>query len=211
MALQPWALTTVAAVEEAFNLTPGTLVPQIEAAINAASARLEALTARKLKSRLYTNEKYDGVELQPEFLTLRNYPVTDVDELLIYDDVNTLIETIIVTDLSQLKILDPGFLYLPQSVFSRGIRNIAVTYTGGYLEGVHDAELLDLEQACLDMIAIMGVPGEGVTRSNPGVRRESLGNYSISYFDLTGSGSSVGGGSWPISISYIITSYGKFV
>jgi hypothetical protein len=206
--LHPWALTTVAAVEEAFDLTPGTLTPQIEASINAASARLEALTARKLKSRLYTNERYDGVKHQ--FLTLNNYPVTDVDTLTIYDDVETLVEEIVVTDFSELKILPPGFLYLPQSVFIGGVRNVAVTYTGGYLEGVHDAELIDLEQACLDMISLMGVPGEGVSRSNPGVRREALGNYSISYFDLTGSSSSVGGKSWPISIAYVISSYGKF-
>jgi len=56
----------------------------------------------------------------------------------------------------------------------------------------------------------MGVPGEGVSRSNPGVRREALGNYSISYFDMSGNTNSVGGASWPISISYVISSYGKF-
>lgn len=199
MALQSWALTTVAAVESAFGLEPGIYTAEIERAINTQSAVLEQLTNRRLKSRLYTNKTYDG-KGEP-WLTIDDYPITDVDALTIYDNVNNLLLTIDITDLSNFKYEINGFYYLPQNHFYCGVNNITTTYTAGYLSPMHDAELLILENAVLDLISINSVPGQ--ERTDPRIRREQLLSYSVSYFDMTE------GRNYPNSVQMVINMYGK--
>lgn len=205
MPLENFALTTVAVVEEAFGLTPGVYTAQIERAINAASARLEALTNRKLKSRTYTDQFYDGTG--SHYLCLPQYPVTEVTSVEIFDDFGILATTINPLDLEQLKIEEEGFLYSPTYIFWCGVNNIVVTYTAGFLTGTHIADLLNLEQAVLDFIALFGVPGE--IRRDPSIRREALGAYSISYFDITATAS--GKVTWPSSIQSVIDAYYKYL
>lgn len=204
MALEIFALTTVATVEEAFGLTPGIYTVEIQRAINSASARLEALTNRRLKSREYVDQFYDGSGTH--YLVLPNYPVTEVDSLEIFDNEGILSSTIDPLAVEELKIEDDGFLY-SSFIFWGGVANVKITYTAGFLEGVHIAELLLLEQATLDFISLFGVPGE--IRRDPSVRREALGNYSLSYFDLTATVS--GRVIWPSSIQSVIDAFIKYL
>lgn len=196
MPLESWALTTVERVEDAYGLTPGEYTIAIEFAINSASAQLEALTDRKLKSRTYTDEYFDGINGQ--YLLLPQYPVSAVSALKTYDNYNSLVNTIPVADLAQLKIDPDGILYLPQDVFGTGVRNILISYTAGITD---PADLLVLENAVLDLIG-MNVPGQ--TRTNSAIRRESLGQYSVSYFDMTTT-------KWSAMVQYAVDRFLRYV
>ncbi len=99
--------------------------------INACSSLLEKECNRKIVSRTYTDERQDGTG--KAHLILDNYPISTITALEIRDSADTVIRT--VTPASEVIIAnEPGKIQLVPTAgyFTKGFRNIVITYTAGY-------------------------------------------------------------------------------
>lgn len=168
------ALTNVDNVAFALGIDCNVYALQIENAINFYSALLEGLTGRKLKARDYTDYLMDGKG--GNVLFFDQYPVNDVDEILIYDINNVLYKTVEVADASKFRVHNGiGKLYLVEDIFLCGEQNIQITCNAGITDA---SELLMLEYAVIDLIASNN-PSGNWTSSN--VKSERLGSYSVTF------------------------------
>lgn len=137
--------------------------------INAASWLCNKYTKRLLKSREHT-EYHSGDGTNTVFV--RNYPVTTLTS--VYDDPDRTYGSDYLIDSDDLAIMPDELAYkivYDGGYFQVGIRNVKITYTGGY-----ETIPYDLAQACLEIVAMMWVNSE---ERRFGIRSMTLGGGSI--------------------------------
>jgi len=132
MAVDDYALTSLANVKAALHLTTTDDDALIESLINRFSAAIETYCKRKFKARDYT-EKHDGDGTS--VLYLKQYPVNSVSSLKI--------GTGTVNSSNYALYKEEGKIRLKYSVFPEGIQNVEVTYNAGYQDGSDELEALE--------------------------------------------------------------------
>lgn len=121
--------------------------------INAASALLESVLNRPLRSRLISDHREDGTGRR--YIVVDKSPVQAIHSLTVYYPDFLTSDTISVSSADSEMILDPlsGRITLlpnaPTGVFYRGQRNVAMSITAGY----DDYEIAVFQEACIEMIA----------------------------------------------------------
>lgn len=126
--------TTLATVKEFVGITSVNDDALLTRLINDASTLMQSWLSRDITSATYT-QKLDGKGIDE--ITLTNYPITAVSALTIDGITPTAYG------------FDDNNIYLTDgSVFTKGKRNITVTYTAGFT-----TVPTDLEQVCVDLVA----------------------------------------------------------
>ena len=149
MAVDPYALTSLASVKSHLNISVTTQDTTLERMINAASNKIEKFLDRKILKRAYT-EYQDG--RANDRIVLRQWPCDKPTEL--WDDIsgkftdssNQLDTEEYVTE------GDPaiGVVLLGGLRFSRANKNIKIVYQAGY-----DTVPYDIEEACILTVEFM--------------------------------------------------------
>lgn len=157
----------------------------VESLVNAASLQCERQAGRKLKSRTFTAEVYDGSGEM--YQRLRNGDVTAVTAVQFKASPTTWDTTLNLTDNPVTIDSDGERIWLFTYGFACGVQNVRVTYTAG-LTSIED----DLKTACKKALAweyrekdrskegILSVSAFGQTtvyRSSPPDLRGDLGRY----------------------------------
>lgn len=140
MALISEALTTLENVKAYLDEDTTAHDTELTRLINVATYVIEGYCNRKLAARDYTDEEYDGNGLA-EF-QLPHYPVNSITSITLDD--TALTEG---TDQDYVLYSDEGILYKVDGVWTKGHKNIVVTYNAGY-----DSVPYDLEQACILLV-----------------------------------------------------------
>lgn len=147
----------------------------VDGLINNASQFITNYCNRNFVSASYT-EYHDG--LGENKLLLRNMPVTAFTSLQSWDyQTQSVLQTY--TPNQEYEVYtEEGIIYM-YSGFTRGHKNFKAVYTAGHAF----ADLpSDLKQACIDLCKL------AITTNNAqGVASETIGRYSISYANATGS------------------------
>lgn len=158
MALNAEALITVALATEMLGLTEDDS-SILEKYINQASAIAEQRTRRKLKSRTYTSQTFDGMGSRK--ILFPEYPLSSVSAISV-DGVNVL---------SLVKVYRYGEIRLTEGVFTEGDQNVVISAVAGY-DPVPD----DLQDAVLEIVAwnMKRFVGKGI-----GIRSESADGVNI--------------------------------
>jgi uncharacterized phiE125 gp8 family phage protein len=134
---------------------------ELEPLIDAVTGSLERKTRRKLKTRTYTQELYNGTGTGE--LRLREYPVTAVsavDFLQTVSDSGVTWESKTITNLviDRISPIDPenrGLLYWRDRTFVKGRLNIRITYVAGFGSDVTDNPIPEnLKDACMRLIQL---------------------------------------------------------
>lgn len=152
MALIASALTTLATAKShlAMPAATGPDDARVELFINAATGRIEAFTDRRLKSRALV-ELFDGG--RQNMLVPRQWPITAVGELRIdASHVFTDPSTLVAATEYAVSAAGDAVVLVNGMAFPRGFSNVQLSFTGGYLTGTHDADLANLELACLWLV-----------------------------------------------------------
>jgi hypothetical protein len=144
---------------------------------SAASGWIERQCKRKLGEAAYTNEQHDGTG--GYILLPRQYPVTDVAALSINE---TPIDKAPDT-LSAGYILTDNVIRLRILRFTRGVQNVAITYTAGYPgNAIPD----DLKQATIELVALKYREPDHLGQNSKTSANETLSyNWQVSNFILT--------------------------
>lgn len=157
-------LSQLATVKSFLGVTDNNSDALINNLIDRVSARIETYCSRTLGSATYMDEIYDGDGLSRS-LFLRQWPVISVSSL--YDDINrswgsdSLIASadyVVHNDWGEIKLIKNSSLWAPslEPKFGKGVGNIKVTYTAGYLlpggSGSGSALPADIEGACNDLV-----------------------------------------------------------
>lgn len=148
MALIASALTTVENARSHLNIPSAdtTQTLRLELLINAATARMESMTERLLKTREITELRSGR---RNNIITLRQWPVTAVSSLRIDSSSQFGAET----EASNYQIVDEQTgIQLINNVYPSGNNNIRVVYTAGYNASNHEANLAELELTCLWLV-----------------------------------------------------------
>ena len=181
MSLLAEALVTLAEAKSYLRIDGSSEDTLLETLINGSTHQLETYTGRKLKSRTYTAEDYDGTGT-PE-LILREYPVSSVasvnmDRLRQFGAGTAVsLELLTVSGDEGRLTFTPGYVSSGLGIarFLTGTKVVRITYTAGYAT-VPD----DLKLACLKVVAIhFAHSREGAD----GVVSESIGGRSIVWVD----------------------------
>lgn len=147
-----WALSSIAAVRQYLRADTATEDDTLALLLRSASARIERHTRRKLKSRRYqsgdTDNRFVLSGRGENRIMLPQYPVTAIHNAW-YAETGP--NALILTQMnSAAAYIEPGgVIVFPNDTFPLGVSNIRVDATCGYASGVHDAELYELEHACL--------------------------------------------------------------
>jgi hypothetical protein len=149
MALDPYALTTLANVKSHLNITVATQDAKLERMINAASLKIEQFLDRKILKRSYT--EYQDGRLNDR-IVLRHWPCDKPTELwsdasgLFADSSNQIDANDFVLE------GDPaiGVVLLNGLVFPRSNKSIKIVYQAGY-----DTVPYDIEEACILSVEFM--------------------------------------------------------
>ncbi|MCK9569952.1 fasciclin domain-containing protein [Candidatus Pacearchaeota archaeon] len=114
---------------------------------------MERYTGRKLKSRSLT-EIYNGNGR--DVLYTKNYPITSsASEIAVYVDDDGVFGADTKINATSLRIDgDNGVIHLIDDVFSEGVQNVKVVYTGGYGAGTTLVPF-DLVGACFEFIGFL--------------------------------------------------------
>jgi len=182
-ALDTYALTDVDDVKEFLGLSDvdDSDHELFRKLINQASAFVEKETDRNLKARDYDpdtdyeNARYDGDGTKK--LHLRQYPVNSVTTLVCSGTtISAAGDTDYYGSTGYVIYKSRGMLYYSYG-FDSGIKNVRVTYNGGYAAGT--IELDDLRMLCNSLVAWVWN-----RRKNLGFKSERIGNYSYTMAEL---------------------------
>jgi uncharacterized phiE125 gp8 family phage protein len=160
------ALITLAELKTFMSVTDASQDTLLQIFVDSTDAFVKNYTHRALESAEYTAEIYDGPGTP--MLTLKEYPVTEIDEIIQWDEEVELSTDITDSDGYYLKD-DYGIVY-HRTCWDRGRGIITATYTAGYATIPSD-----LKHACLACATFF------VNMSNKqGITHENLGSYSYS-------------------------------
>lgn len=152
----------------------------IEALIDVASVLIEKECNRKFAQDTYTEEAYDGDDLNNLFL--KNFPIASIDEVIISPDSTAELTfdgdnfnfkeatgEIWFKSLSELDTPPSNYL----GYFPIGRKNILVTYTGGFSDGVPSP----IQKLCADLVINSFSPGD----VSGNIESEKLGQYFVKF------------------------------
>lgn len=129
-------LTTLKQVKEWLSVTGNASDSMLELLISGCSGAMQAYMNRTIMSQAYT-EKRDGHG--GDTMICGNYPVTSVQSVAVEGLVASL----------PFSFNDDGIYLTGGYRYSRGKNNVVLAYTAGYV-----TTPLDLQQACIDTIAL---------------------------------------------------------
>lgn len=177
-ALLSYSLTTLANTKESLGIASGTTTDDelLKRLINSATQTIERyLGGRRLASTAYTNERYDGTGTDK--LKLRNWPVTAITDVqYMTGDYGTPKWESFDSDFYIVDTADgqnAGVIRYSAGSFNAGVENIQVSYTAGYT-----TIPFDIEEACIQIVSTMYKQ-----RKARGIKSESLGDRSVTYFE----------------------------
>ena len=163
------ALISVAELDEILQITIGD--SDLSATlINIASDFINNFTNRKILSRTYTDEAYDGNNDCKIYL--KQYPVTAVSTVKSWDTYNNEVSYTYTVYTEYLIYTDEGYIYIRGKTVP-GHKNYRVTYTAGYV--LVDVPY-DLKNACAQLAGLVYY-----NKGKAGVKSETIGKYSITY------------------------------
>ena len=188
MALSTNAIVTLAEAKQFLEVEGEDDNDQLEALIGAVSGAIEQHVDRKLSTRVYTEEVYNGTGFST--LTLREYPVTAVSQIETLDNVTSSGTTWKTEDITNLVIMDAvtddtarGDLYWRDWAFPWGRANVRISYTAGidFTAGNYTLTSEKLKQATYGLLALHRRTQDKVTS---GIASRSFSGQSISYVDI---------------------------
>jgi hypothetical protein len=149
MPLITQALTTLANAKQHLNIAPSdtTQDARLELFINAATARLETMTDRRLKAVALTELQHGG---QQNILLLKQFPINSVTEIRV--DVNRAFGTDTILPVSEYSVGDDNSTIIFDGYLPRGLNVVRVLYVAGYNSTDHAGNLAELEMACLWLV-----------------------------------------------------------
>lgn len=184
MALNAWALTTVARYKTHAGITGVASDTKIEILINIVTDYIEKFCDRRFLRTTYTNEVYDG-QGSPQLL-LKQYPISTTHTFQLDERDTSLNEAQWSSVDTNLYHIDytAGMIELIGRRFEELPRHYQVTYTAGYAfdnttpgAALESLGIGDLEYACWQMVTnLFASAGQ-----QSGINSESIGNYSVSY------------------------------
>jgi len=198
MAVDQYALTTLAKAKRFMDISGTDDDTLIEELIDSVSAQIEKWCRRKFLSRSFT-EYHDGGGYSYVFVD--NPPITAVAS--VYDDSDRewtssdlVSATYYTTDGSY---ADEGRIQLWQGklYFYDGVKNVKVTYTGGY-----SSVPADVEMACHALVSMWFN-----IRDKQGLTSESISDYKYTLSDEE----DLKSGGLPASIQMLLGPHGRFV
>lgn len=151
--ISPVALTDLESARDYLKLGTNERDPWITAIINEATGVMEQMTRRRLKSRVYDGTTWPVLLLDGDgsnSLLLPEYPVTAVSSVR-WRDGNDAYNASTITSA---RFGADGLLHLPNDSFPKGVKNIEVECTAGFVAGTHDAQLAALELCCKRIVQI---------------------------------------------------------
>lgn len=174
MALEAWALLTLEEAREAVSVTGSAEDYLLESLTNAATLRCEAETGRKLVSRTYTDELFNGTGGQT--LSLREFPVTAVSAVSFLTTTAPEVWTAQSLVTYPLVIVHPGkfSIYFRNLVVPWGVQNVKVTYTAGL------SATDDLKAACRIVLLDLWKQKD---RQLAGIASQSFNGQTVSYLN----------------------------
>ena len=168
------ALTTVAACK-AFRGIPAADADhdaELDRLVGAVQAWLEVQCERKFEQATAT-EYYNGDEWRDRLIVARP-PLSTITN--IWDDPLRVYGTPLASSLYVIDDADAGLIRLDGCEFQCGVRNIKITYVGGFAETP-----IDLEQAAIEMVWAAREKGH---HNLVGVRSRSVADGSVQYVNL---------------------------
>jgi uncharacterized phiE125 gp8 family phage protein len=188
MSADPTDLCTVADVESFLSLTAGQDTVLLQKLITNASAFIDSYTNRNLISTAYT--EYRNGQDTDRMMT-KDWPITAIASVYI-DDVAVPLST---ANAKSGYVFDEKWVYLRGDYeFNRGVQNVKITYTAGYITANIPKEL---SQACVEIVAtkykrrldlhisskvLDGQQINFTMTDVPASTKETLNNYSRVYF-----------------------------
>ncbi len=186
MALNAWALTTVARFKTFAGITVATDDTLIERLINIVSDYIEKFCDRRFLQTAYTDEYYDGNGSNQ--MLLKQYLVSSAASFVLEErdtDTNEANWSSVDTKLYHID-YTAGIIELIAHTFREAPRKYRVDYTAGYAfdnstpgATLESLGIGDLEYACWKIVNNL-YKDAGDT---DGIKSESIGNYSVSYGD----------------------------
>jgi hypothetical protein len=172
----------------------------LELLIDAASDAAERLCHREFKRKSLT-ENYDGDNQRQ--IVLQAFPVQSLTTVVFTGSLGSTTTYGAATDPTAAEVfvyeVDTGILrFRPGSNvtrFPRGVKNIAVTYEGGF-----DPIPSDLQYAIIQMIEHLAAQDE----SDLGLKSERLGDYQATFQSVTGQGLAA---EWPGQVVSVLSRY----
>ena len=158
---------------------------ELERLIPAVQSFLE-LECGRLFEQATVTEYFSGEEFRDRLIVARP-PIVSVTNL--WDDVLRAYTTPLSSTDYVVVDADAGFIRLDHLLFQRGIRNIKLTYVGGYTTIPKN-----LEQAAIELV--WGAHEKGL-HNLIGVRSKSVGDGSVQYVNLD----------WPMNLEPILAQY----
>lgn len=158
---------------------------ELERLIVAAQSFLEKECERTFEQATVT-EYYNGTDWQDRILVAAP-PIISITN--IWDDLARVYATPLSSSLYVIDDAEAGVIRLDGLTFNKGLRNIKVTYVGGFAEIPGD-----LEEAAIEMVWAARMKGE---YSLVGVRSRSIADGSTQFLNLA----------WPLDLDSIIGKY----
>lgn len=175
--LLSFALCTLADVKGYLEISAGDTTKDelLKRLINSATRTIERYVGnRRFDSTAYTNEVYSGDGTR--FLKVRNWPVTALTSLQFRTDgFNTPNWEDFETDFFNIETSDDqnDGVILSNQGFRKGIDNIRVSYVAGFTTIPED-----VTQACIELVDYLFQK-----RKSSGIKSESMGDRTVTYFD----------------------------
>lgn len=158
---------------------------ELERLVAAVEAFLVKECGRTFEQSTFT-EYYSGTEWQDRLLVAAP-PIISITN--IWDDPLRVYATPLASNLYVIDDAEAGVIRLDGMRFQQGLRNIKVTYVGGFAETPKD-----LEEAAIEMVWAARMKGE---QSLVGVRSRSIADGSTQFLNLA----------WPLDLESIVGKY----
>ncbi len=189
------ALISIVELDEILRITIGD--SDLSATlINIASDSINNYTNRKILSRTYTEEAYDGNN--DTKIYLKQYPVTAVSSVESWDTYNNESSYTYTEHTEYIVYTDEGYIYL-RGLTVPGHKNYRITYTAGYV--LADVPY-DLKNACAQLAGLVYY-----NKGKAGIKSETMGKYSITY---NNGNFAIAGIPIPDDIAGVIRQYKKY-
>lgn len=130
-----YGLTSTTRIKNKLGITSSSFDNVIKRLIYSVTDRIEKQTGRRFERATYTNETYNGediLESRKKFIVVKNAPISTISSFQYDAGDNTTPSwtDFLATDYDSLD--EDGIIRVYQSV-PRGLNNIRISYTGGYL------------------------------------------------------------------------------
>lgn len=158
---------------------------ELDRLVDAVQAFLERECGRTFTAGTFT-EYYSGTEWQDRLLVAAP-PILSITN--IWDDPLRVYATPLASSLYVIDNAEAGVIRLDGLTFQQGLRNIKITYVGGFFEIPGD-----LEEAAIEMVWAARMKGE---HSLVGVRSRSIADGSTQFLNLA----------WPLDLESIVGKY----